>query len=154
RCIDGGKEETFRAEKEVIVCGGAIGSPHLLLLSGIGPAAELAALGIKTVCDPPGVGKNPEDHVLTPRVCEARSAEVRPLSVPRLLGWMASYALSGGGPLAQSVVQAGAFVRSEASAPRPDTQYHFTPWGTPYPNTDEERPIPKGKCLAILPGLI
>ena len=58
----GGQDKVVRAKREVILCGGAIGSPQMLLLSGVGPAAELAGLGIPVVHDLPGVGKALQDH--------------------------------------------------------------------------------------------
>ena len=61
-----GTVSQIRAEAEVVVCGGTVESPKLLLLSGIGPAGELAALGIDVVSDLPGVGRNLHDHVLSP----------------------------------------------------------------------------------------
>lgn len=69
RCVGveyakGGRVHTARAELEVIVCAGAIGSPHLLLASGIGPSEELRRVGVETVVDLPGVGKNLHDHPL------------------------------------------------------------------------------------------
>jgi choline dehydrogenase len=67
----------IRAEREVVVCGGAVESPKLLLLSGIGPADELRALGIGVVADVPGVGRNLHDHVLSP-VIYAASRPVPP----------------------------------------------------------------------------
>ncbi len=60
--LQGGTRRSVRATREIILSGGAFGSPHLLLLSGIGPADELAALGIKPVVDLPGVGRNLQDH--------------------------------------------------------------------------------------------
>ena len=59
----GGRNYEARASREVILCGGAINSPQLLKLSGVGPAAELSALGIPVVHDLPGVGENLQDHL-------------------------------------------------------------------------------------------
>jgi len=59
---------TFGATKEVIISAGALGSPHLLMLSGIGPCSELEALGITCIHDSPYVGKNLLDHVMVPEV--------------------------------------------------------------------------------------
>ncbi len=67
----GGKIDTLRARREVILSGGAIGSPHLLLLSGIGPADDLKKLGIEVKADVPGVGQNLHDHLLTFVIHEA-----------------------------------------------------------------------------------
>ncbi|HEX8796719.1 MAG TPA: GMC family oxidoreductase N-terminal domain-containing protein [Polyangiaceae bacterium] len=149
-----GSEQTFEASREVILCAGAIGSPHILLLSGIGPASELRAAGVDVVADVPGVGKNLQDHLLTGIVMGTDSPACKPLSVPALLGWMLRYALTGNGQCAVAPVEAGAFVRSSPSAPRPDVQYHFVPWGIPEPNTDEKRDPPPGRRFSVLPGLI
>ena len=72
-----GESSQIRAEGEVIVCGGTVESPKLLLLSGIGAADELARLGIGVVADVPGVGRNLHDHLLSP-VIHAASRPVPP----------------------------------------------------------------------------
>src|SRR5262249_30166027 len=65
----GSKQE--RAEREIILCAGAIGSPQLLMLSGVGPAAHLRQFGVPLVCDLPGVGGNLQDHPATGVVYES-----------------------------------------------------------------------------------
>ncbi len=154
KCVVGGREQVLGAAREVVVCGGAIGSPHVLLLSGIGPADELRSLGIPVVHDLPGVGKNLQDHLLCGVVFESRSPALAPLSIPRMLGWMARYALARGGPLRLGPVPVGAFVRSSPDQPRPDVQYHFIPFGSMLPNTDEPRDLPFGRSFSVFPGLI
>ncbi len=153
RCRVGGSEQSFEASQELILCGGAIGSPQLLLLSGIGPAGELGEHGIDVVHDLPGVGKNLQDHLLASAVYAAPKP-LKPLSVPRVLAWTLEYALAKAGQLALAPVETGAFVRSTPQQPRPDVQFHFVPWGVPEPNSDEERSPPSGRRLSILPGLI
>ena len=101
-----GAPEQVRAEHEVVVCAGAIDSPKLLMLSGIGKADELARHGIAVVVDLPGVGKNLQDHLLVPVVCSA--ARPVPPVVP------------GTQPL-----HAQLFARSKAGLPGPDTQPLF-----------------------------
>jgi choline dehydrogenase len=64
--VKGGEAVEARVEREVVLSAGVIGSPQILLLSGIGPADELRALGIESVCDLPGVGKNLHDHLMAP----------------------------------------------------------------------------------------
>ncbi|CAN5922928.1 FAD-dependent oxidoreductase [soil metagenome] len=145
-----GSEQTIWG-REIIVTGGAIGSPHLLMLSGIGMGSELRAAGVEPRHELSGVGKHLEDHLLTGVMFEASGA--RKLSVPNLLGWMARHAVSGGGPLASAPVDGGAFVRSSPSAPIPDIQFHVTPWGVGLP-TDAKRDPVFGKFATILPGLI
>ncbi len=78
--VRAGAIEQVRASAEVVVCGGAVESPKLLLLSGIGPAAELARLGIEVVADVPGVGRNLHDHVLSPVIYAASRAVPPPLA--------------------------------------------------------------------------
>lgn len=63
-CVQSGETRTFRAEREVILCAGALGSPKLLMLSGIGPAADLRAKGVTPLVDLPGVGQNLHDHLM------------------------------------------------------------------------------------------
>jgi len=145
-----GVEETVEG-REIIVTGGAIGTPHLLLLSGIGPAAELRATGIESRHELGGVGKHLEDHLLAAVVFE--SAASRKLSVASLLAWMGRHAISSAGPFASAPVDAGAFVRASASSALPDIQFHFTPWRAILP-TDAKTALPFGRYASILPGLI
>ncbi len=139
--------------REVILAGGAIGSPQLLLLSGIGPADELRVVGIDPVHELPGVGKHLEDHLLVGVSYDVVAAAARKLTRTGMAMWAAKY-LFGGGPLSTSPVEAGAFVRSAAGIPRPDHQFHVTPFGVTPPNTDERRPLPFGRFATICPGLI
>ena len=147
-----GKDEVIEA-REVILAGGAIGSPHLLLLSGIGPADELRAVGVEPRHELPGVGKHLEDHLLAVVVHDTTPAATRTLSMPRMLMWSAQHVTASRGPLSEGPVDSGAFVRSSASAPRPDIQFHFAPWGSKVP-TDTAQPPPFGRSVSILPGLI
>jgi len=149
-----GQEQTFRADKEVIVCAGAIGSPHLLLLSGIGPAAELREAGVDVVHDVPAVGKHLADHLLIGVIHETASPDVIGQTMARMLGLVGRYVLGRGGVLGKSPVEAGAFVRSSKDQPRPDVQFHFAPWAFPMPNTDVARKIPTTKLIGFAPGLI
>jgi len=150
----GGREQTFEASREIIVCGGAIGSPHLLLLSGIGPKDELKAAGIDCVVDAPAVGKHLADHLLIGVIHETASPHVIGQAMMRMLGLVARYAFGRGGVLGKSPVEAGAFVKSSPSQPRPDIQFHFAPWAFPTPNTDVARKIPTTKQIGFAPGLI
>ena len=114
-----------RASREVILCAGAIGSPHLLLLSGVGAAGELAAAGVEPVHELPGVGKNLRDHlasgilIATEGVETLYSAE----SVGNVLRWL----VRGRGPLTSNVAEAAAFVRTAAGLPGPDLELIFAP---------------------------
>ena len=130
----GGRKETVRATREVILCGGAINSPQLLKLSGVGPAAELQALGIPVVHDLSGVGENLQDHL----EYYFQLASKLPITLYRhsgLLGralvglqWLAR----GTGLGASNQFEAGAFIRSRAGIEHPDIQYHFLPLAVSY----------------------
>lgn len=123
-----GKPTSARASREVILSSGAVNSPRLLLLSGIGPADELRALGIDVVHDLPGVGKNFQDHMDV-----YLTAETTPVSynrsdrpVPAVLA-MIQYLLYRTGPITASVCEAGMFVRSSHAVDAPDIQMHCLP---------------------------
>ena len=115
------------AAREVIASGGAINSPQLLMLSGIGPAAELRRHGIRVLHDAPGVGANLQDHL---DICTLRHA-TRRVSYDRAseLRLAFDYYLRGRrGPGSSNIAEAGGFVRSSlATDMRPDIQFHFVP---------------------------
>ena len=137
---------------ETIVCGGAVGSPHLLMLSGIGEGAELRAVGIEPRHELAGVGKHLEDHLCMP--VQFKATGVNALSRLAMLTWPLRYLIARKGPLAQSPPQAGGFTRSRPGSALPDNQWHVIPFGFAPPNTDEARDPPMGGFLTILPGLI
>jgi len=114
-----------RADREVILAGGAINSPQLLLLSGIGPAEELARAGIRSVHDLPGVGKNLQDHVMVSvgYLCTKPVSMASAESLPNFL----RYFLFKRGPLVSNVAEAGIFLRTFGGADRPDLQLLFGP---------------------------
>jgi choline dehydrogenase len=120
-----GKEHEAQARCEVILCAGAIGSPHLLLLSGIGPSRELEAVGVEAVHELPGVGKNLRDHlangilIATEGVATLYSAE----SIANVLRWL----VRGRGPLTSNVAEAAAFVRTSDELSAPDLELIFAP---------------------------
>jgi choline dehydrogenase len=120
-----GREETVRAQREVLLSAGAIGSPQLLMLSGIGPAEHLRDVGVDVVVDNAAVGANLMDHPYVVCVWEATVAEsLYGADKPKpLLEWM----LRRSGPLTSTVAEAFAFVRSRPGLPAPDLQYHFAP---------------------------
>jgi choline dehydrogenase len=123
------------AAGEVIVCGGAFNSPQLLMLSGIGPAAELEKAGVRVRLDLPGVGKNLQDHIGVTVGCE--------VSEPVSLGALApgdakaaqrQYAEDRTGPYASNQIEAGGFASIRASTAWPDIQLFFAPaFPRPYP---------------------
>jgi choline dehydrogenase-like flavoprotein len=120
-----GREEVVRAEREVLLSAGAIGSPQLLMLSGIGPAEHLRSVGVDVVVDAPAVGGNLQDHPYVVCVWEATEPEsLFGADRPRpLLEWI----LRRSGPLTSTVAEAFAFVRSRPGLPAADLQYHFAP---------------------------
>jgi choline dehydrogenase len=117
-----GTEHEATADAEVLLSGGAINSPQLLLLSGIGPAGHLRELGIDVVADLPGVGGNLQDHLAAPAiwVTQGTTSLHDHETVASLLRWR----LRHDGPLASTIAEAYAFVRSDLSLPAPDLQYH------------------------------
>jgi choline dehydrogenase len=116
-----------RAEaREVILCGGAINSPQLLMLSGVGPAEHLRAHGIRIVHDAPGVGANLQDHL---DICTLQHC-AQPVSYDRLndVAVALKYLLHRDGPGTSNVAEGGGFVRSRhATDGRCDLQLHFIP---------------------------
>jgi len=117
------------AEREVIVCAGAVNSPQLLQLSGIGPARTLAAHGIEPLLDNPAVGGNLQDHLAVVYSYKASrptlNDELHSASGRLIAGLR--YLLTRRGPLALSVNQFGGFVRAAPNATRPDMQLYFNP---------------------------
>jgi len=149
----GGSEQVIEA-REIILAGGAIGSPQLLLLSGIGPRAELAEVGIEHRHDLAGVGKHLEDHLFCAMTFEANAGAALAMRAYKLPWWALQYLIAKAGPLGRPVPSAGAFVKSRPELPRPDIQFHVSPFGWFSPNSDEPRPRPWGRFASIAPGLI
>lgn len=123
--IQRGQAVTFHADQEIVLSGGAIGSPHVLLLSGIGPAADLQEAGLDVQVDLPGVGANLQDHPVTPVVF--RSKKDLGLDNAETLVNLVRYLLFKTGPLTTTVCEGGAFVRSRPELAQPDLQFHFIP---------------------------
>jgi choline dehydrogenase len=114
-----------RTRREVILSGGAINSPQLLMLSGIGPADHLRELGIEVLSDLPGVGQNLQDHQITGVGYHC----TKPISMananrPQTL---LQYLLTGKGMLQSNGAEGGGFVKIDPDAPAPDVQFHFLP---------------------------
>ncbi len=146
-----GRDETIEA-REVILAGGAIGSPHLLMLSGIGNRDELKQVGVEPRHDLPGVGKNLEDHLLMAVVHEVPTG-VFALTKARAIMWVAQHMVARKGPLGSGPVDVGGFVKLLPSAAIPDLQFHFLPWGVGLP-TDDNVAIMVGRHVSILPSMI
>ncbi len=126
----GGQEITVRAQGEVILSAGAIGSPQLLQLSGVGPAALLRSRGIDVVHDLPGVGENLQDHLQIRAVFKIAGAKTLNMLANSLWGKAGialEYALKRSGPMSMSPSQLGAFTRSDQSQPYANLEYHVQP---------------------------
>jgi choline dehydrogenase len=125
----GGQSYVALAAREVVLAAGSIGSPHLLQLSGIGPAAQLAQAGIPLVHDLEGVGANLRDHLEVTIQFECR----QPITLNGRLGLIskffigARWVLFKSGLGATNHFEAGAFIRSGAGLKWPDVQFHFLP---------------------------
>ena len=130
----GNKKSVLSASKEVIISASAINSPKLLLLSGIGPAAELKSKGITVVANRPGVGKNLQDHL----ELYIQMASKKPVSLykywnPIGKAWVGlRWFISKSGPGASNQFESAAFIRSKAGVEYPDIQYHFLPLAVRY----------------------
>ena len=123
--------QTARARGEVIVSGGAFGTPPLLQHSGIGPGELLREHGITVHADLPGVGAHLRDHFntyLAFRCAKAVTMNDLAGSLPRRLAAGAQYALFGSGPLTNTWISTGAFVRSDPRLERPDIQINMFSW--------------------------
>jgi choline dehydrogenase len=129
-----GTRHRLRADREVLLCGGAIASPQILLRTGIGPAAELEALGIPVLQHLPGVGTNLQDHLEL--YIQYRCTQ--PVSLYPALKWWnkpkigAEWLFLGRGIGASNQFEAAGFVRSEDHLPWPNIQYHFLPVAISY----------------------
>ena len=132
--LAGGGLKTVRAKREVILASSSINSPKLLMLSGIGPAAHLAAHGIEIVADRPGVGQNLQDH-LEVYIQMAASQPVSLFKYWNVFGkaWVGlQWALTRGGPGASNQFESAGFIRSAAGVEYPDLQFHFLPIAVRY----------------------
>ena len=125
----GGTRRQAHARREVLVCGGAVNSPQLLELSGIGDARLLQRFGIPVIADAPAVGAGLQDHVCVSYFYRSRVPSLNEELAPFLGKVKAAvrYALTRRGPLAMSVNQAGAFLRSRPQLPRPNLHIYFNP---------------------------
>jgi choline dehydrogenase len=126
--------KNVRARKEVILASSSINSPKLLMLSGIGPAAHLAAHGIEIVADRPGVGQNLQDH-LEAYIQMAASQPVSLFKYWNVFGkaWVGlQWALTRSGPGASNQFESAGFIRSAAGVEYPDFQFHFLPIAVRY----------------------
>ncbi len=125
----GGAEREISARREIILSAGAINSPQLLLLSGVGPLAELRELGIPVIHDLPGVGRNLQDHldiILVQACTRPVSYGLTPATALRGLADIVRYLAAGRGMYTTNAAEAGGFIRSAPGESLPDLQFHFT----------------------------
>jgi choline dehydrogenase len=130
RYIHRGAEEFAVADAEIILAAGTIGSPQLLMLSGVGPADHLREHNIPVMVDSPGVGANLSDHPVVGAMWSTpKERGLWEMAGPRNL---ARWQLTHAGPLATNVAEAGGFSRTDPDLPAPDIQWHVLP--VPYQN--------------------
>ncbi|MEN9408364.1 MAG: hypothetical protein RL216_338 [Pseudomonadota bacterium] len=140
--VQGGQTRTLRAKAEVILSGGAINSPQLLQLSGIGPGALLQSLGLPVLRDNPNVGDHLSDHQGINYTWKMRvptyNDELRPWWGKLIAGM--KYVLAGSGPLSKSINHGGGFFRTSPDLPRPNMQLYMQAFSTLIPR-EGERPL-------------
>jgi choline dehydrogenase len=143
-----GRLSEFRAEREVILCGGAYNSPQLLMLSGVGPAEHLTMREIEVLLDQPEVGENLSDHPAT----QAVWTTPEPVSLLLALepAALEEFEQTQSGVLTSNLAEGGGFVRLESGAPAPDVQFHIAPVQI----VDEGQADPTAHGLWISPCLL
>jgi choline dehydrogenase len=143
------------ASQEVVLSAGAVGTPAILMRSGIGPAEQLRSLDIPVLADLP-VGQNLQDHLFFPLTFLAPNGGHKGTAF-HFFGGMIKEKIFGGTWFGRSVFESVAFVKLHSSSPIPDMQLHTLPWAYPSPNQDnsEERPsVDMRPAFTLLPTLI
>jgi choline dehydrogenase len=120
-----GQLQELRAEREVILCGGAYNSPQLLMLSGVGPAEHLTMREIEVLLDQPAVGANLSDHPAAQLVWTTPEPESLLLALEPAA--LEQYEATQTGPFASNLAESGGFARVDGDAPAPDIQFHVAP---------------------------
>jgi choline dehydrogenase-like flavoprotein len=125
--VESGQVSVMRCEREVLVTSGAIGSPRLLQLSGIGPADHLRSVGIPAVHDLPGVGSNLQDHLDLYVICECRGDFTydNVAKLHRTVWAGMQYLFFKKGPVASTLFETGGFWHADRTDPSPDIQFHL-----------------------------
>ena len=138
-CLHSGSIVHFGARREVILAAGAINSPHLLKLSGIGPGPELQRCGVPVVADRPGVGENLQDHLefYFQYACKQPITLFSSTSLLAKARIGAQWFLTRRGLGATNHFETGGFIRSRSGVPYPDIQYHFLPLAVSYDGKTE-----------------
>ena len=137
----GGVSHTVTAHREVILSGGSINSPQLLMLSGIGEAEQLAEHGIDVVADLPGVGKNMQDHLQARLVYKCNEPTLND-EVSSLLGQARiglKYLMFRSGPMTMAASLATGFVKTHADMETPDIQFHVQPLSAENPGKGADK---------------
>jgi choline dehydrogenase-like flavoprotein len=141
-------EEVVRAAREVLLCAGAINSPQLLLLSGVGAGDELRAAGVAPRHELPGVGRNLQDHPFVTLIWEVSDQQtLYGAEKPKAL---AEWVLRRSGLLSSTVAEVVAFVRTRGGLPAADVQFHM---GAAY-YEDHGAETYEGHCMVIAPVLV
>ena len=125
-----GELRSAKCRGEIVMAAGSIGSPQIMMLSGVGPAADLSKLGIEVMLDKPGVGANLHDHLQLRTIYKVTGIRTLNEMYGSLAhkAWMGvNYALFRRGPLTMAPSQLGAFTKSDTSLDRADLQYHIQP---------------------------
>ncbi|MGB7479208.1 MAG: GMC family oxidoreductase N-terminal domain-containing protein [Burkholderiaceae bacterium] len=128
--VGNGSQWQARSTRETILSAGAIGSPQILQVSGIGPAALLQQHGVPVLLDAPGVGENLQDHLQIRMAFKVKNAPTLNMMAARWHGKMRiglQYALLQSGPMAMAPSQLGAFARSDPAQPTANLEYHVQP---------------------------
>lgn len=154
-----GTSHLARARRAIVLAAGAYGSPQLLMLSGIGPAAALAAHGLDVHVDAPGVGADLQDHVMVPLAW--RLIRGAPSLNASARGWRRApaalrFLLGRNGPWSMPAADVGAFLRSRPDEPEPDLQFHALPASGPADRDpgSAERHADPFPGLTLAPGLL
>ncbi len=130
-----GQEKLVKARREVILSSGAIGSPQIMMLSGLGEAAQLKEHGIDVIADLPGVGKNLQDHLQARLVYKCNEPtlndEVRSYFNQMRIGL--KYVLFRAGPMTMAASLATGFMKTRDEVATPDIQFHIQPWSADSP---------------------
>jgi choline dehydrogenase len=135
RCTINGKSVDVSARREVVLSAGSIGSPQLLMLSGIGDALELQPHGIDVLHHLPGVGKNLQDHLQARPVfkCRASTINTETGNMFQLAAIAFQYALKRSGPMAMAASLGTGFLKTHAELETPDIQFHIQPFSADNP---------------------
>jgi choline dehydrogenase len=148
RYLRRGVEELARAEAEIILSAGAVGSPQLLMLSGVGPADHLHEHNIAVMAENAGVGSNLSDHPMVAAIWSApKTRSLWEKAGPRNL---ARWQLTHSGPLTTNIAEAGGFSRSDPTLGAPDIQWHVLP----VPYVDGGLADPASRALSVLITLV